>query len=157
MKTKMKVKKGFTLIELIVVMAIILILSSFLIPRFSGYKEKANKLKAIDTGRQIYAAAFESSIENGNVYSEASIKKAAHDLVGIENVGVSSASETETDISYSIDNKSYTLKVKDNDYYTIESPDEGKIYPIDEANVEDEEDVSSPSGGNTTENNEKIK
>ena len=40
MKINKPTRKGFTLIEIVVVMAVILVLSSFLIPKFKGYREK---------------------------------------------------------------------------------------------------------------------
>src|SRR3712207_9173943 len=61
--------KGFTLIELIVVMAIILVMASFLIPKFNGYRGKAQRLKVVDTGRQIYLTAIESYSENNGEFN----------------------------------------------------------------------------------------
>lgn len=43
MKKFKKAKKGFTLVELIVVIAILAILAIVLVPRISGYQEKARK------------------------------------------------------------------------------------------------------------------
>ena len=43
----MKNKKGFTLVELIVVLVILAILAALLIPALTGYIDKANKEKVI--------------------------------------------------------------------------------------------------------------
>lgn len=50
---KIKNKKGFTLIELIVVIAVIAILAAVLIPRFAGFTEDANSSGAISNARNV--------------------------------------------------------------------------------------------------------
>lgn len=105
-------KKGFTLIELIVVMAIILVLGSLLLPRYNGYKSKAEKLKIVDTGRQIYLAAIESYVEGNNDFDEETIKQTTKELVGVEDIEVTCLGG-EISIQYSVDSKKYTLAFSD--------------------------------------------
>ena len=54
---KLKDKKGFTLVELIVVLVILAILAALLIPALTGYIDKANKDKITAECRQVVVAA----------------------------------------------------------------------------------------------------
>ncbi len=51
-------KKGFTLVELIVVLVILAILIALLVPTLTGYIDNANKKKVASEGRQILMAAI---------------------------------------------------------------------------------------------------
>lgn len=53
----MKNKKGFTLVELIVVLVILAILAALLIPALTGYIDKANKQKVTAECRMVVMAA----------------------------------------------------------------------------------------------------
>jgi type IV pilus assembly protein PilA len=53
---KSKNKKGFTLVELIVVMAILAILAAILIPSVGGMIERSNKAVDVATARNLYMA-----------------------------------------------------------------------------------------------------
>ena len=54
---KLKDRKGFTLVELIVVLVILAILAALLIPALTGYIDKANKDKVVAECRQVVVAA----------------------------------------------------------------------------------------------------
>jgi prepilin-type N-terminal cleavage/methylation domain len=54
----MSSKKGFTLIEILVVISIISILSAIAIPRFKGINDKATNAKAAAIGRELFPAAM---------------------------------------------------------------------------------------------------
>lgn len=70
----MKNKKGFTLVELIVVIAILGILSLFLVPSFIGYADDAKKQVAEANTRTVWSAAqsilitreYDSTISDDN-------------------------------------------------------------------------------------------
>ena len=53
---KLKDKKGFTLVELIVVLVILAILAALLIPTLTGYIDKANKEKVVAETRMVAMA-----------------------------------------------------------------------------------------------------
>lgn len=54
---KLKDKKGFTLVELIVVLVILAILAALLVPALTGYIDKANQDKVTAECRQVTMAA----------------------------------------------------------------------------------------------------
>lgn len=56
MKKKMN-KKGFTLVEIIVVLVIIAIMAAFAIPAYTGFVDRAKQSEVLATGRVILVAA----------------------------------------------------------------------------------------------------
>ncbi|QAT40038.1 type II secretion system protein [Clostridium sp. JN-9] len=107
---KNKKKKGFTLIEIMVAVAIMLVLMGFLVPKLAGYRAKAMEVKAINTGKQIYSAAMTSySMTNGE-FKEDDVKKVITDTTGIEKTEASSV-DTKNDITilYSSDSNKYSV------------------------------------------------
>lgn len=60
---KLKEKKGFTLAELLVVVAIMSILTCIAVPAYTHYTEKAKQAVMIDTARQIKQALLICEIE----------------------------------------------------------------------------------------------
>ena len=58
-------KKGFTIVELVIVIAVIAILAAVLIPTFSGIVEKANKSAVLQEARNCYTEMYADDIADG--------------------------------------------------------------------------------------------
>ena len=67
-----KKKKGFTLIELIIVIAIIAVLAAIAIPKFGAVKKDAN-LRADQSNAKIIATAIASAISDGVTIDDGSV------------------------------------------------------------------------------------
>jgi type IV pilus assembly protein PilA len=123
-------KKGFTLIELIIVMSIILVMASFLIPKFNGYRAKAQRLKVVDTGRQIYLAVMDSYIEGNESFSQQGIAKTKEELLGIDNIEFDESSKNVMSVKYEVDKKQYYLEFNTTSTgFKIQDNAHNQIYP----------------------------
>ena len=60
-------KKGFTIVELVIVIAVIAILAGVLIPTFSGIVEKANKSAALQEAQNVYKEVYALDLSDGTV------------------------------------------------------------------------------------------
>lgn len=60
-------KKGFTIVELVIVIAVIAILSAVLIPTFGGIIESANQSAAIQEANAAYKEAFAKVYADGKL------------------------------------------------------------------------------------------
>lgn len=69
---KLKNRKGFTLIELIVVIAILGILAAVMVPQLSGFTAKAQKAQVLTNAAAIGTAADSIKVE-GSTLNEATI------------------------------------------------------------------------------------
>lgn len=72
-------KKGFTIVELVIVIAVIAILAAVLIPTFSNVVEKANQSKALQEVKNAYTATLVEDLgdddsSNDVVYNKGEIK-----------------------------------------------------------------------------------
>ncbi|MHB9940286.1 pilin [Clostridium sporogenes] len=130
MKLTLKKKKGFTLIELMVVISIILVLASFLVPKLTAYKDKAKDTKAINTGKQIQVAAINSYNENNESFNSNNLKEDIETFTGIK---VDSASESKigeaVDVAYKSDNENYIVQIDlEGNSYSVKK-DNKTIFP----------------------------
>lgn len=63
---KVKMSKGFTLAEMLIVMAVVVVLAAAAIPAISGQVETAKKSIDIDTLRAAYSAAYTQAFMDAN-------------------------------------------------------------------------------------------
>ena len=71
MKAKKSLKKGFTLIEVILVVAIITIISAIAVPQVGKYLDKANRSKVIGAIAELNNSSTSWSIDHGGeVYAK---------------------------------------------------------------------------------------
>lgn len=63
-------KRGFTIVELVIVIAVIAILAAVLIPTFSNVINKANESKSLQTARSSYYDWLASNDAEGKSYAE---------------------------------------------------------------------------------------
>lgn len=101
-----RVIKGFTLIELIIVISIITILGSILIPNYLVYIEKANAAKTEQIGRMIFVSTMRTYIEEEKFTLE-TVKEAISEDINIDgtNVTVNNPSADGDSISVVFNNK----------------------------------------------------
>ncbi|MHC6179430.1 type II secretion system protein [Clostridium sp. JNZ X4-2] len=132
-----KIKKGFTLIELMLVVAIILVLLGFMIPKFSAYQDKVRTTKAINTAKQIETAAMASYGDNDGKFDEANVKECISTLTSAEKTNISAGSDDQLiNISYESDNNTYTLQINAADNsYTVKKGNT-QIFPKNASNEE---------------------
>lgn len=83
-------KRGFTIVELVIVIAVIAILAAVLIPTFSNVVENANKSAAIQEARNAWVATMADEADTGSVekYQNVCIKTSKGYYVQITNGAV---------------------------------------------------------------------
>lgn len=125
-------KKGFTIIELMLVVSIIMVLMGFLVPKFSAYEEKAKITKAINTAKQIETAAMASYGDNEGRFDKEDVKSNIDLLTSAGNdvtIGDPSSDGQSVDINYKSDSKicKVTVNAEQNSLTVIY--DNKTVYP----------------------------
>ena len=107
-------KKGFTIIEVMLVISIILVLMGFLVPKFSAYQEKAKVTKAINTAKQIQTAAMASYGDNDGKFDKENVESNVDTLTSVGNdvtVDNPSSDGQSVDVNYKSDSKDCKVTV----------------------------------------------
>jgi type IV pilus assembly protein PilA len=114
--------KGFTLIEVIIAVSIVVILASLTLPKVTGYIDRAKTAKVLNAGKQIYTAAMWSYSDQGNTISEDKIKNAVADTMSLGTVPTVTKNDVDKSvtIAFTIDSVICTIViVPDNNSYII--------------------------------------
>ena len=109
-------KKGFTIVELVIVIAVIAILAAVLIPTFSNVIKKANESAALQAGRNAYTEIMAATTANLGVLGDAAISSST-------TAGTNGAAPTQATLNavkpilaqYDIDSVQYTAATDDDD------------------------------------------
>lgn len=101
---KNKKKKGFTLIEMVAVVAIIGILAAILVPKITGYLNEAKKTAVIDQARKV-AQAYETAVMKNTL-----------ELKGVQNQKINGKTTLNTALESGDDKGNTTMKslIEDN-------------------------------------------
>lgn len=104
--------RGFTIIEMIVVISIISILSAITIPLYKNYIDKAKRVKAISIGQSICCAALWSYKNQKSEVNPARIKADVEDITAypIQQVTVNKTSNT-LELYFSSNNENYVAEL----------------------------------------------
>src|SRR5438876_11624388 len=67
---KIITSSAFTLIELLIVIAVIAILASFALPAFLGVQERAKQTKDLSNGKQIFLALRQYALDDNGAFPQ---------------------------------------------------------------------------------------
>ena len=117
-------KKGFTIVELVIVIAVIAILAAVMIPTFGGIIERANESAAKQEASIAYKAAYAIDVVDGKVDGKkGDVAIATTDLaddIKTDGVTIGYAEEgTPKVLTFTFTNAKYTVKTTDGVNWTV--------------------------------------
>lgn len=108
-------KKGFTIVELVIVIAVIAILAAVLIPTFSNVVNKANESKAMQQARIAYENYLADHADKSDLKQNICIKVDKYYFYV-------------TDGQFNADNKGKCEKVDNDTYMHVEVADKAEVF-----------------------------
>lgn len=112
-----KIKRGFTLIEVIIVIAIIAILGGILIPKYTTYIKKANSAKAEQISKMIFVSAMRVYMDN-DVFTKEQVAAAINDDMNINDLNINvknpSSDGNMIDTDFNTGDDKYTVTIRGN-------------------------------------------
>ena len=145
-KIRSKSKKGFTLVELIVVLVILAILAAMLVPALTGYIDRAKKEKDYQAASVVYAAAQAviteqyglGTLQSGttitlNQYKEADGRDSVLALAGVDNTRVTGFTFTYNSSTHIISSGSVDIKTGSGNAITYYLWSDGSWHPTQQA------------------------
>lgn len=106
-------KKGFTIVELVIVIAVIAILAAVLIPTFSGVVEKANKSAVQQNAANKYKELYVADIEDGEVDAKVKEDNSVVFVQSGNNKTTWSYTVTNGEVAFTYTEGEYTVTYKD--------------------------------------------
>ncbi|WP_026881301.1 type II secretion system protein [Clostridium akagii] len=104
------IKKGFTLIELIVVISIIAILGGILVPKYATYIIKAKETKAEQIGRMIFVSSMRSYILDES-FINSDVNAAISEDINIDNVQIASNNGSSISEDFNAEGLNYEIVI----------------------------------------------
>ena len=111
-------KKGFTIVELVIVIAVIAILAGVLIPTFAGITTKAKKSAALQEATNLYKEVYALDMSDGNLDGND-----GEDAVAIEDKDFDYSVSDDGVVSFSCEVDKYTVEFDGTDW-TVEETTE---------------------------------
>lgn len=109
-KIQRKTYKGFTLIEMVIVLAIIVVILTFLVPKISAYVNQARNTKATHIAKQIQSVIVQNWIEGKDEMSE----KLQEFMDPTVEAALVSSGDDLVKVSFKCDNENYVVNVEKN-------------------------------------------
>lgn len=109
-------KKGFTIVELTIVIAVIAILAAVLIPTFSGIVKKANQSAVQQEAAAIYKEAYALDLADGTLDAKDNSVDNGTITVNNKNNGTSATLSADGDFYYYVENNVAKFCYRNNGY-----------------------------------------